>query len=133
MAFIRCEAGGKASATIVPLWTNQSPASSQASQVATLSESIANYEYILVRYKTLADSTGVTAEVAMKVSDFINKTGSTDKYTRIALARYNVSAITVRYLWYLTDTTVQISNASAGSTQSNVSDIVTEICGIIYN
>ena len=59
------KAGGGGSGTRTTLWTNSTPTSAQAFKTITLSQSIANFSYIVFRYAV--DTTNQTDEYCSEV------------------------------------------------------------------
>ena len=56
MAFIRC-GGGKATLKSTTLWSNPNPSSSFSAQTVTLSQSMANFDYIRIRFQYSTSNT----------------------------------------------------------------------------
>lgn len=117
------------------LWTNNSPTSDFAAQNVNLSDSMANYDYIGIRWKRAKASSETTATVSTTiwpVTDMQNTDDNNDSKSLVfGLNRLSSGGRYCRYAYYKTNSQIYISAASliGGSTTNATSVIPLNIYG----
>ena len=122
--------GGKGTEyTETSLWTNQSPSSSFASQNVSLSDSVSNYKYIKIRYNYSSSYSTIEVSGIISVDD-LKKTTAGNRRVTLGLGQATAgNSYYVRYVNYVSDTSINITNVNAGSSGST--DIIPlEILGL---
>lgn len=113
---LRTKGGGGGKYTETSLWTNSSPTSNFSGQDVTLSESIDNFKYIAVKFKstTTSSSDSQMATVIYKVED-VKKATSPSAALQPVSAFGNLNSgntnYNYRYIVYKGSTTLFIANA----------------------
>ena len=128
MAYIPMTIGGKKYSE-TSLWTNPSPTSNFATQNIILSESMTNYKYLLVKWKT-DTSTNQIGEIIVPVDNFKSQTVS--PYYNYPAMETN-SANYFRAFVYTSDTQIMMANCfklNGGTTAYNQYNIPTEVLGL---
>ena len=129
-AFSTLPTGGFAETT---LWTNSSPTSSLATTQITLSQSIANFDYIAIKYKTYTTSSDTIAAIFSK-ADVRKCTGTSNNF-RMTLGGFYSTGYT-RTVKYDTDTAFTIGDAwkygTSTSSKGNNYTIPTSIVGLKF-
>lgn len=140
MALFRCGGGsGGGTETETVLWTNSSPSSSMASGTQmTLSQSMANFEYIKVKYRYYTGATTYYESARAKVSDLRNTGGSSypqARYLIISIIKDSNSNAYFRNITRVSDTKMQASNCYvfAGTTTFNGYCVPYQIIGVNFS
>ena len=134
---LRKKGGGGGKYTETSLWTNPSPTSNFSGQDVTLSESIDNFKYIAVKFKstTTSSSDSQMATVIYKVED-IKKATSPSAALQPVSAFGNLNSgntnYNYRYIVYKGSTTLFIANAYSINASGNNSALAIplEILGL---
>lgn len=124
---------GGAALTESILWTNSSPTSSLASKDISLNDSFLNYSYIKISYKINTSSS--EEYQVLYPADLVKKSAFVTNVPIISIgARHSTLGGTsiVRFITYVSDTSLHFSNASiiTGSTTNNDYIIITQITGV---
>jgi len=130
MAFIPCNIGGGGGMTQTTLWTNTASTSAFSSQTVTLSDSIANYDYIGVKYRASTSSSTRSTEVLFVSNDLKSASTSYSNTVFPCFCAYSSSAYWARYITFSTNTKLSIS--SAGKIGAASSDTTKAIPLYIY-
>lgn len=110
------------------LWTNSAPTANFTAQDVTLSQSMANFDYVKVQYaKTKSKTSDVQMSVIIPYSDFLHTISSEDS-GRLTGALYYYS--TYRRFNYVSNTSIHFTGAASGSTAYNDYCIPTKISGL---
>lgn len=110
MAYLRCN-GAKSEPQTTTLWTNSSPSSSMENVSAMLSDSITNYDYIYVNYRSSTSSSYYFNSGMISVSDFVASGGTSYPIARPLWlgTKVNSSDNYSRAVNYSTNTSVSFS------------------------
>ena len=110
------------------LWTNSAPTANFTAQDVTLSQSLANFDYVKVQYAKTKDKTSaVQMSVIISYSDFLHTISSEDS-GRLAGVLYYYS--TYRGFRYVSNTSIHFGGATSGGTAYNNYCIPTKISGL---
>lgn len=96
------------------LWTNPSPTSNFSGTTITLSDAISNYDYIKIATRDYITASSDTQEVVYPVSTFKQFSSGSDVEQAVQLFISGGAGTETRRLIYVTDTSVEITNASPG-------------------
>ena len=131
MALFRCSSGSGGSFAPTNLWTNDSPTSTFASNQVTLSQSVDNFTYIGIKFRS-STTDDASIEVLTTVAD-LKKSVSGSSGARICIGANNSSYRYDRGIAYDDATHITFGQAvrSNGSGTVNTLAIPTEING--YN
>lgn len=114
--------------TETTLWTNSAPTANFAAQDVTLSQSLANFDYVKIQYaKTKSKTSDVQMSIIIPYSDFLHTISSEDN-GRLTGALYYYS--TYRRFNYVSNTTIHFTGAASGSTAYNDYCVPTKISGL---
>ena len=124
---------GGAALTESILWTNSSPTSNLAPKDISLNDSFLNYSYIKISYKINTSSS--EEYQVLYPADLVKKSTFVTNVPIISIgARHSTLGGTtiVRFITYVSDTSLHLSNASliSGSTTYNDYIIITQITGV---
>lgn len=118
MAFYRCSSGG-GTLTETVLWTNSDTTTQFVSGDVTLSESMQNYKYLKFVFKS-ATTANALKSVIYPVEEFTYTNVSNSWCRASSPMRSNSSGTNyVRGLIYKSDTSINISNATAFNATGN--------------
>ena len=114
------------------LWTNSSPTSSFSSKTVTLSQSKANFDYLEFIYALSTSQTTLTRSIIIPASEFTSDTSDAANKTRVGLSGKGNSTTFCRFAFYVSNTSVQFSNAYnvAATGNTNASCIPLYIKGL---
>lgn len=116
--------------TETTLWTNSSPTTSFSAQAVTLSQSMANFDYIKIQYAKTKDKTGeFQPSIIVSYADFLHTKSSEDS-GRIKAVLYYYD--TYRRFYYVSDTSIQFNQATSGSTSYPSYNVPIKISGLKY-
>ena len=138
MAFIHGMGGSGEQYTETSLWTNQSPSSAFSGQDVSLSESIDNFKYIAVRYKSTTTSSAEGSQAARviylveDVKKATSPSAALEPVSAFGNLNSNNSNYFYRYIVYKGSTTLFLSNSySINASGNNTSlAIPLEILGL---
>ena len=133
MAYYLCQ--NKPVVTNTALWTNGNPSSDQGATSVTLSQSMANFDYLEVLWKFNTSST-YYYKAYISTSEFRNGTYGSIPAGRFVVGYIGESYRYARWLSRNSDTSVGISTCfrctSSASTTKNDNIIIYQIRGIKY-
>lgn len=123
---------GGGSFSEITLWTNSSPTSSMTSTDVTLDsgKKISDYTLIGIEFR-MSTSISTSSSVIVKVSDFVNMSGSGHNMFMIGLYGQVSSTNYIRGVRYVSDTVVNFLGAgSTSGTQNHAMMIPIRIYGL---
>lgn len=112
--FVDVNVSGGGSLDETTLWTNPSPTSNFIGTTITLSDAISNYDYIKIATRDYITGSSDTQEVVYPVSTFKQFSSGSDVEQAVQLFISGSVGTETRRLMYVTDTSVEITNASPG-------------------
>lgn len=117
---LRKSGGGKMKETV--LWTNPSPTSDFAGATLTLSDNISHYKYIGIVGVYSKNATTDTLETIYSTDEIVNAT-SGNTCPCLCIAGYRSNTYYFRHGWYISDTTINFTNARSCTTSTAPSTV----------
>lgn len=125
MAWYKCGGGGALTETT--LWSNNAPTTATGSKTVTLSESIANYKYVKIKWR-LTTTSSVNNEILIPINQFKKSLSDAQSCIISISGRWELSGSYVTYMrrvYYVSNTSVTFSSgAQVGGTATNTAYII---------